>query len=174
MAPTASKDVVRRLRYPAYSFLTVTLLFQIFDYVGGQLSPQPSSVVWRFAAIGTLSNNAGNVLLIILLIYALALFAADRAALLFVGVTSALIAVVLLSGTVIFGLDMLELRGKVAADALEKFDLASGQALVKLSVEGCIAALFAASAFRANAAARHDTARADTSIAARPSVFRAP
>lgn len=178
MAITVNRDLVRRLRAPAYAFLLVTVVFQVFDYVAGLLPLQFNSVVWRFAALGAATNIVGNILLLVLLVYALSLMAGDRPVILFVGIVSVLIAVLLLGGAGIFALDALQLRTRAEPRALPKFDLASGQALVKMLVEGIVALLFAVSAFRALIAASRDALRDDrsseTPIVARSPAFRAP
>lgn len=178
MTTTIDRELVRRLRTPAYSFLAVTLLFQIFDYVSGQLPLQFGAVVWRFAALGSASNTIGNVLLLLLLVFALSLMVNDRPIMLLVGILSLLIAVFLLGGAAVFTLDGLQVRSSVEPASLAKFDLATGQALVKLCVEGIVALIFAVSAFRARVAAKRNAARgarpADTPLIVRPPATRAP
>ena len=171
MASPVNRDLARRLRGPAYTFLVATLFFQCFDYAASQRPLQLGSAVWRFAAVGTAANIVGNVLLLLLLVLALALCFSDRPALILVGSLSTLLAIALLSGTVFFALDMLQLRGQVTANAIGNFDIASGQALVRLFIEGLIAGLFAGTAFRAHIATRPDPTAPGV---ARSPIFRAP
>jgi hypothetical protein len=177
MTTTVDRDLARRLRAPAYAFLAVTLLFQISDYASGQLPLRPGAAVWRFAAIGSASNIVGNVLLLLLLVYAVSLFAGDRPIMLFVGTAAILLAGFLLGGAALFALDGLQVRSTVPAASLAKFDLATAQALIKLFVEGIVASLFAVSAFRARAAAKRSAERhahaADTPPLLRPPPLRA-
>lgn len=164
MPPTASRDILRRLRTPAYLFLIVTLLFQSVDFVMGVAPFRFESVVWRFSTAGGAANGSGNFLLLILLVYAVALVFGDTRALWFAGAVSAVIAVALLVGTGSFVLDALQLRARVDPAGVRKFDVATAQALAKLVVETGVATLFAISAFRAASAAKRESERDDRSF----------
>jgi hypothetical protein len=178
MAPSLNRDIGRRLRIPAYAFLAVTLLLQSADYFLGLLPLQVGSIVWRFAAIGSGANIVGNVLLLILLLYVASLAAGDRPMLIVVGILSVLVALCLFGGAGVFTLDALQLRARVEARAVAKFDLASGQALFKMGVEGLVGVLFAVSAFRSANALRRETLREDrpseTLLVSRAASMRAP
>ena len=156
----------------------MTLAFQLVDYLF-QVAPfRFESVVWRFSTLGGLGNSVGNFLLLILLIYWVALTFADKRALWSVGAVAALIAVVLFFGTGSFTLDALQIRARVDASAVRKFDVATAQALIKLLVEAGVATLFAVSAFRAAIAAvkesQRDDRNFDTPILSRSAPMRAP
>src|SRR2546430_12297326 len=109
VATMVNRDLLRRLRTPAYAFLAVTLVFQVFDYVAGLLPFQFDSFIWRFASLGAATNMMGNILLLVLLVYALYLMAGAVPAILFFGVYSVLIAVVLIGRPSVFLLDDLNL-----------------------------------------------------------------
>ena len=85
MASIASRDLLRPLRVPAYSFLAVTIVLQVADFVLGVMPIRPLAVIWRFGAIGSASNIVGNVLLLLLLTYGLALALGDRRVVVLVG-----------------------------------------------------------------------------------------
>jgi hypothetical protein len=178
MTTAIDRDLVRRLRAPAYSLLAVTLLFQLFDYASALLPLRPTAAAWRFVAFGSASNIVGNALLLLLLIYALSLFAADGHVMQFVAILALFLALFLLGGAPLLVLDGLRLRSKMQATSLSKFDLATAQTLIKLIVEGIISALLAVSAFRARAAANRSAARhvrqSDAPLIARLPVAKAP
>ena len=169
-----NRELMLRLRVPAYSFLGVTLVFQLFDYVVAQLPLRFDSVLWRFTALGSAANAIGNVLLLLLLIYALSLVTGDRIVITLVGVTCTFAALFLLAGGGVFTLDGLQIRAAMDRGARNNFDLATWQALVKLAVEGVIAALFAFSAFRGLIAMKRGDRTSDAPIFVHASVLRAP
>ncbi len=174
MTNPTNRELMLRLRVPAYAFLFATLVFQLFDYAAAQLPLRFDSVLWRFTALGSAANAIGNVLLLLLLIYALSLVTSDRIVITFVGVTCAFAALFLLAGGGVFTLDGLQIRASLDPGARTKFDLATWQALVKLVAEGVIAALFAFSAFRALSAMMRGDRTPDAPIFVHPSVLRAP
>ncbi|MEP7001468.1 MAG: hypothetical protein ABI969_13370 [bacterium] len=163
MPTSVNREFLRRLRLPAYAFLGSTLVFQIADFVLGLVPFQFELITWRFASLGTCANIVGNVLLLILLIYAMSLMSADRPAMLIVGVLSLLSAVFLLGATGVFALDAIQLRSKVEPTGLQVFDFGTSQAVVKLFIEGILSALFAFSALRSMVINQRETAREERS-----------
>ena len=161
MASIASRDLLRPLRVPAYSFLAVTIVLQVADFVLGVMPIRPLAVIWRFGAIGSASNIVGNVLLLLLLTYGLALALGDRRVVVVVGAFTALVAIMLFLSAGSFALDALQLRAKIEANAVRQFDLASGEALSKFIIEGIISTLFAVSAFQSWRAADRADQRGD-------------
>jgi hypothetical protein len=177
MPTSVSRDFLRRLRVPAYTFLGFTLIFQVADYALGLVPYQFDMITWRFAALGTCANIIGNVLLLILLIYVVTMVNGDRIGMLIVGVISLLSAVILAGGAGIFVLDAVQLRSKVEPTGLQSFDVLSAQAMVKLFIEALVAALFALSALRSFVIFKRDTIRdersSDMLVGSRPA-FRTP
>jgi hypothetical protein len=163
MPTPANREFLRRLRLPAYAFLGATLVFQVADYALGLLPLQFDLITWRYASLGTCANIVGNVLLLLLLIYAVSLLNADRSAMLIVGVLSLFSALFLFGATGMFALDAIQLRSKVEATGLRTFDFATGQALVKLFIEAILSALFAFSAFRSLIIIKRETVREERS-----------
>ena len=148
MAAPAYSERLRPIRIPAYSFLAITLLFQVADFALGVMPFHLEQLVWRFATIGSLANNIGNILLLIFLLKVAAITYRDRPALLAIGVITAVGAVFLLLCTASFTLDIIQLSGKVQAAATTRFLATSGEALVKCIVESVLFAMISASAFR--------------------------
>ncbi len=164
MTTLPQRDSLRRLRGPAYLFLAVTFAFQLIDFLLGLLPTQLGSAAWRFAALGLGANMVGNLLLVLLLAYAVALWSNDRTVLVLIGVVAALTALTLLGSLAIFGLDAIQLRPAIAAKAKQGFDRASAMAAVKLLVDAAIAAVFAISSLRATVALRRADGKRQTVV----------
>lgn len=164
MTNLPQRDSLRRLRGPAYLFLAVTFVFQLADFLVGLLPPQLGSAAWRFASIGLGANMIGNVLLVLLLAYALALWSNDRGVLATISIITALTGLTLLACLATFALDAIQLRPAVAANAKRSFDRASAMTTVKLFVDAIIAAIFAISSLRATLALRRDTSKRQTVV----------
>lgn len=124
------------------------LFFQLEDFIQNILPMRPSVIVWRFATLGSVTNNVGNFLLLILLLYAISLVFADWRPLVFIGSITALGAVILLLSAGAFALDAVQLRSRVDPAAVSKFDMASAMALVKFVTDSILCGLIATSAFR--------------------------
>src|SRR4051812_25754232 len=73
-----SPDSLRRLRLPAYLIFAVTSIFPLIDLVLTVLPAHPGTVMWRFGSVGLLSSAIGAPLLVLVLIFAVALWAGDR------------------------------------------------------------------------------------------------
>lgn len=161
MAVSINREQLLPLRPPAYTFFAVTILFQFADFVMSSAPLRPASLLWRFSVLGSFSNIVGNVLLLLLLTLGLALATADHKTLLVVAIASAAGAIVLFIGAGAFVLDGVQVRAQVDHPGVPRFDLATGEALVKFLIEGAIAAFFAITAIRAWRAAIHDVRRTE-------------
>lgn len=137
------------LRLPAYAFLVITLLFQIGDFLLVSAPWRFGAVAWRFTAFGTFSNTIGNVILLILILYALALAMGDRKIVLGVGILCAGMAAVVLLGSAAFALDAIQVRKGVAVGSTAGFDVLWRQGMIRALCYGTVLALFAFSAVRA-------------------------
>ena len=164
MTNLPQRDSLRRLRGPAYLFLAVTFLFQLADFLVSLLPPQLGSAAWRFASIGLGANMVGNLLLVLLLAYALALWSNDRGVLATVSIIAGLATLALLVCLAIFALDAIQLRPAIAARAKQGFDRAAVMTTVKLFVDTIIAAIFAISSLRSTLALRRDTTKRQTVV----------
>ena len=148
MTPVPSRVGLRRLRVPAYAFLLVTGVFQVADFVINASPAHLSQVTWRFGLLGIAANSVGNLLLLILLAYAVALIDGDRVVLRVVGAASALLAVLLLAGAASFALDAIQVRPRTDPQAADRFAIVAGQAMIKLVAEAILSIVFAVAALR--------------------------
>lgn len=148
MPPIAPRDVLKPLRLPGYAFLTLTLLLQMLDFIISVLPARFNAVMWRFSVLGGASQSVGNILLLILLLYVFALLLGDRSALASICFLSGILAAVLLLCAAAFSLDAIQLRGRVDATAVSRFDVASVEAVAKFVTQSIVAGLMCLSALR--------------------------
>jgi hypothetical protein len=159
MTNTFNRSVFHGLRWPAYSFLLMTAAFQVADFILGATPAHPELVTWRFGLTGIAANSVGNLLLLVLLAFMIALVAGDRIVLQLVGIAGGLIAVLLLIGAVSFGLDSVQLRPRSDSQAAQRFAVVAGMALIKLVAESVLALFFAITALRASGDVKRDDDR---------------
>ena len=142
-------DIGGNFRRPALVFLVVTLVLQVADLIVTISPITPTRIMWRFNALGSASSMIGNVLLLILLIFAVSLLFRAHAGLALVAVLAGIVAVCCFAGAGVFILDTLQLQGKVEPQVAKGFVLASAQALWRFLVNGLIAVFFTTSSFSA-------------------------
>jgi hypothetical protein len=112
--------------------LALAALFPLLDLFSGLMPPNFGNATWRFGAVGLFSNFAMGLSLELFLMAVIALLANQRRVLLVLGVLSVLLAVVLLGSSVLFVLDALQTRARVAPAVMRRFDFAAGGAVAKL------------------------------------------
>ncbi|MEO8338002.1 MAG: hypothetical protein ABI664_23715 [bacterium] len=147
-SPAPTSSLARHLRVPGYLFFGIAMILPILDLLISVYPLRLGTVVWRFGAVGLLSNAIGAPLLVLFFIFALAVFSGDKRVIATVGVIAALIALLLVAGAGSFALDALQMKRRVQAAAQQRFMMASAQAMVKLVAEGVSAIVLAYSAFR--------------------------
>ena len=150
MTNTSDWIAFPRLRWPAYSFLLISAVFQVSDFLIGATPTHFDQVTWRFGLSGIVANSVGNLLLLVLLAFLIALASGDRIVLQLIGVAAALIAVLLMVGAVSFALDSIQVRPASDSKEAGRFAVVAGLALTKLVVEGILSLFFAIAALRAS------------------------
>lgn len=146
---TAFGDIEGHFRRPALIFLVVTLVLQVADLIVTISPITPTSTMWRFNALGSAASMIGNVLLLIVLTFAVSLLFRARAGIALVSVLAGIVAVGCFVGAGVFILDTLQLQGKVEPQVAKGFVLASAQALWRLLINGLVAVFFTISSCRA-------------------------
>ncbi len=154
MITTAPNSFLRHLRVPGYLILFIAMILPLLDLLVSVMPLRPTTVVWRFGAVGLFSSAIGAPLLILFFIYVLAVFAGDRKITMLVGIVSALICLSLILGSGAFVLDALQMKQRVQPAAQTRFMTASVQAMLKLGMQGLGSLVLAISAFRALKAAK--------------------
>jgi hypothetical protein len=125
------------------------MVLPLIDLIMSVMPLRPSVVVWRFGAVGLFASAVGAPLLILFFIYALAVALGDRKAIVFCGSVAAVMSVLLVTGAGAFALDALQMKARVQPVAMQRFYMASMQALLKLGLQAIAALVLTVSAFRA-------------------------
>ena len=144
----APNALVRRLRAPGYLILGIAMVLPLLDLLVSVMPLKPTTVVWRFGAVGLLSSAIGAPLLILFFIFVLAFLAGDRKIVALCAALAAVIALIMIAGAGTFALDALQMKRRVQEAAQARFLLASAQAMMKLGLEGLASLVLAVSAFR--------------------------
>jgi hypothetical protein len=174
----APNPFVRRLRAPGYLIFGIAMVLPLIDLLVSLTPLRPTTLMWRFGAVGLLASAIGAPLLVLFLIYVLAYFSGDRKVIIACTVIAALIALMMIGGAGTFALDALQMKRRIQAAAQARFIIASGQALFKLGLEGLAALVLAVSAFRTLKGAkglpgpRSESRGSSKMLVGRPSVAR--
>lgn len=87
-------------------------------------SPSPGTASWRFGAFGLLTSRVSVFLLADVMLFAAAIGLDHRKTLRALGIVHLFLVPVLLGGLAVFGLDWVQVRGRVAPGGSNRFDLA--------------------------------------------------
>lgn len=135
--------------------VVVALLFLGFtavDYTTAVWPLEPSEIRWRYGALSGLSGSLLTPSFGILILLAVAMSAGKRWLELTLAATLGIVSLGLAAATVMFGLDVLQLRGDVQPELLSEYDVTAIRSAVKLaagSVATLVVGFFALSAWRA-------------------------
>ena len=144
----APSPFIRRLRAPGYLILGIAMVLPLVDLVMSLSPLRPTTLMWRFGAVGLLASAIGAPLLVLFLVYVLAYFAGDRKVMIVCGVVAAVFALLMIAGSGTFALDALQMKRRIQAAAQSRFLLASAQAMFKMGLQGLASLVLAVSAFR--------------------------
>jgi hypothetical protein len=161
MLTPAANSLIRRIRGPGYLLFLSALILPLIDFLIQIYPYRMSTVVWRFAAVATLSGAIAPPVLILFLIFVLATMSGDRKVLLTIGVVCSLLALLLIGSAGSFALDALQMKQRVQEAAQTKYLASAGQALFKLLVQTLCTIVLAVSSFRATRAATSTLSAAD-------------
>jgi hypothetical protein len=150
----APNTFIRRLRTPGYLIFVIAMVLPLVDLLVSLAPLRPTTLLWRFGAVGLLASAIGAPLLVLFLIFVLAYFSGDRKVMIVCTAIAALIALVMIVGAGSFALDALQMQRRIPAAAQSRFITASAQALFKLGLQGLAALVLAVSSFRTLKSAR--------------------
>jgi diacylglycerol kinase len=162
-----SMDRFKSLTWPAYLTIALLVLFPVVDAVLTIWPFRVGEVAWRFGAVGIFSRALMTPLFALVLAYALALLLEQRIMQRVISIVSVLGSLALLSASIFFMLDSLQMRSQVQEQMRTAFDVASTVALIKIVVVGLVAMLLGIMAFRASrrpVQSRRATARVEAPI----------
>lgn len=127
-------ESLRRLSVAAYAVAAVFLLSPLIDVLTNVYPTDLGSMQWRFGAIGILSNYLISAVFGLLLATLVAAVLGHRLVLRISAVLNVLIALVLVGITLLFGLDVLQLRQAVRPEAGEMFRIGALKASFKILI----------------------------------------
>ncbi|MGD2069217.1 MAG: hypothetical protein PVI57_11135 [Gemmatimonadota bacterium] len=156
---------LERLGLPAWCLALILVLFPVLDLAQGFWPFQPGEVAWRFGAASLLSRAVVTPLIGLTLAYAAAVLLDQSRVLKVLAVLNGVLAVVLLGGVAVYVLDAIQMRARVAPDALRQFDVGSGVVLVKFGLGFVVLLVLLVSEWRtaSGLARRRRASRAETS-----------
>lgn len=132
-----------------YSLAAALLFVSAIDVLIAVWPIEASQAAWRFEALGLLSRSLLGPMLGLLIVFGAALYLKNRGILKMLAAVSALLAVTLAGSTALFGLDGLEMRLLVNADARGRFDVTAVTSMAKMAITFVVAAAFSLLALRA-------------------------
>lgn len=168
---------LERLGLPAWCLAAILVLFPVMDLVQGFWPFQPAEIAWRFGAASLISRVVLTPLIGLTLAYAAAVLLDQARVLKLLALLNGVLAVVLLGGMAVYVLDAIQMRARVAPDALRQFDVGSGVALLKFGVGLVVLLVLLVSEWRTSSALgrRHRASRAEASaVLVQPARRRSP
>lgn len=167
-----TEESVQRYARGLYPVGALLVLVPLVDLALRSFPPQFGTLQWRFATAGLVLNNTGTILLGLGLIGLVAALAGHRRTLRALGITTLVLAVVVLALVALFALDAVQIR-RLAAPNFKRPILASGLGAMFTGLFGIVAlvtmgraALAASRPTRATAAPRSRTTAAAPLVAA--------
>jgi hypothetical protein len=147
VTPVFAERLLARVRTAGYVILALSALFPLLELVTSLWPTHFESATWRFGAAGLLSNYAMGGTIELFLLVVLALFSNQRRVLLVLGTICAILAVLLLGGSVMFVLDAVQTRAKVTPAVLHRFDVTAVGAFGKMVLFSLANGMLARGAF---------------------------
>ena len=144
-----SKDLVLRLRIPAYLVTAYIAVGSVLDILFSGWPPLPHDLRWRLTFEGSITGASGSEMLAVLLFLAFAWAAADRIALGFGFAYSVIAAVGYFCCSVIFLLDSIQLKAQIRPEQLTRYDVGLVWIFGRMAFTGLMLVLFAVMTFRA-------------------------
>ncbi|HEV8195249.1 MAG TPA: hypothetical protein VGP87_01310 [Gemmatimonadales bacterium] len=143
-----SSRPLERTAGPFYFLALLFLVLPLVDYVMNVWPLNPGTVSWRYGALGLSGGFLLTPLLGLVMMLTGSMLFGHRGMRVMVGVVSAVLALLLALGMMLFVLDSLQVRRGVAADAMWAFDVGVIKAIVKIFTGAICSAWVALVAFR--------------------------
>jgi hypothetical protein len=142
-------ELVKRLRIPVYIVTAYLVLGSIFDIMVSTWPPLLHDLKWRLAFESFLTASSGTELLGVVIFLAFAWAAADRLALGFGFVYSALAGLTYLAASAGFVLDSLQIKGQVPLEQMSRYNLGMAWTAGRMLFTGIMLVYLAIVAIRA-------------------------
>ena len=144
--PQLPNDFIRRLKAPAYLIVAFLSIGSVVEVIAASWPLRVHDVNWRVGVLNTAAGATGTELLALLILIVVAQLAYSRAAMWTAFGYSVLVALGYVAVSGMFALDCLQLRGRVPAADLPRFDVTAGWALARLAFADLVSLWLAACA----------------------------
>lgn len=162
MAPPLSIDFIRRIRLPALLTVAYLSVGSVVEVLVAAWPTHVHDVNWRLSVLNSAAGATGTELMALLILIVIAQLSMSVAGLwtAFWGSTAVALGYLAAAGT--FGLDSLQLRARIPADQLRRFDVTVVWALARFGIVELVCLALAACALTAARSLRREMA-GDTS-----------
>ena len=154
-----SIDFIQRIRLPAYLIVAYLSVGSLVEVLVGAWPVHVHDVNWRLAALNSAAGATGTELLALLVLLVVAQLSMSIAGLWTGFWASIMVALGYLVAATLFGLDSLQLRARIPADQLHRFDLTVVWALVRFGIVELVSLALAACALAAARSMRRESPR---------------
>ena len=158
MALPFSIDFIRRIRLPALLIVAYLSLGSVVEVLVAGWPVHVHDVNWRLSALNSAAGATGTELLALLLLVVVVQLSMSVAGLWTAFWASIAVALGYLAALGVFGLDSLQLRGRIPANELHRFDITVVWALARFGIAEMVCLALAACALAAARALRREMA----------------
>jgi hypothetical protein len=157
-----SIDFIRRIRLPVLLIVAYLSLGSVVEVLVAAWPVHVHDVNWRLSALNSAAGATGTELLALLLLVVVVQLSMSVAGLWTAFWASIAVALAYLAALGVFGLDSLQLRGRIPANELHRFDITVVWGLARFGIAEIVCLALAACALAAARALRREMGR-DTS-----------
>jgi hypothetical protein len=153
---------MQKLRFAGYYVGIAVLIAQVTELLLASYPARLSSPSWRITFVGGTANTVFMTLLVLFILTAIAVIAADRRITFVISTLAALAALVFLGMSGMFALDALQMRNQVRQSLAERYDFSAAWVLVRMLIGVGGFLILSVTAFRSARAIRAQVARGST------------
>jgi len=153
---------IRRVRVPAYLIVAYLSLGSVVEVLVASWPVHAHDVNWRLSALNSAAGATGTELLALLLLVVMVQLSMSVAGLWTAFGASVVVGLAYIAALGIFGLDSLQLRARIPADQLHRFDITVVWAMARFGIAEMVCLAVAACALTAARSLRRELGR-DTS-----------
>jgi hypothetical protein len=157
--PQLPNDFIRRLKAPAYLIVAFLSVGSVVEVIAAGWPLRLHDINWRVGVLNTAAGATGTELLALLILIVVAQVAYSRAAMWTAFGYSLLVALGYMAVFGLFALDCLQLRGRVPAAELPRFDVTVAWALIRFAFADLVSLWVAACALTGARMLQRETTR---------------
>ncbi len=152
-------EFIRRIQFPAYFVVAFLSIGSMVEVLVGSWPIHAHDVNWRLSLLSSAAGATGTELLALLIFIVMGQVAASRPALFTAFACCVAGALGYLAAAATFGLDCLQIGSRVPANAVGRFDVTIGWALVRFGVAEIVCLALAGCALAAARALHRESPR---------------